>query len=218
MFEIESRTILTLKATFRQKVLNAAKAQILATLMLSLSLPPADVCRRSCRTTVSQRRSIKQWWTTTGTSAQLSASSICASTKATQWVTRVKGYALLQKNDDDHALPHLNAAIKGGVTSLPSAVADSHANNLWSLRGYSLMRSGKIAGGNQRPGKITRDEAAHLPRPSQPTNRLRQCRRRLQEKWAMRKKLTATQRRRIEKATIPPGVLSNAKKRSPSQI
>ena len=59
----------------------------------------------------------------------------------------VKGYALLQQNRDKDALPHLNAAIKGGVTSLPGSVAESHANNLWSLRGYSLMRSGKLADG-----------------------------------------------------------------------
>ncbi len=59
----------------------------------------------------------------------------------------VKAYALMQQGHDKEALPHFNAAIKGGVTSLPGSLAESHANNLWAWRGYSMMRAGKMAEG-----------------------------------------------------------------------
>ncbi len=58
-----------------------------------------------------------------------------------------RAYVLMQQYKDKEALPYFNTAIKGGVTALPSAVADAHANNLWSLRGYSLLRSGKYPDG-----------------------------------------------------------------------
>lgn len=59
----------------------------------------------------------------------------------------VKGYTLVQLGSDKKALPYFDAAIKGGVSALPASVAEAHANNIWSLRGYSLMRSGKFAEG-----------------------------------------------------------------------
>lgn len=59
----------------------------------------------------------------------------------------VKAYVLMQQGRDKDAVPHFSAAIKGGVTSLPGSVAQSHANNLWAWRGYSLMRSGKLLDG-----------------------------------------------------------------------
>ena len=59
----------------------------------------------------------------------------------------VKAYVLMQQGRDKEAVPHFSAAIKGGVTSLPTEIAQSHANNLWAWRGYSLMRSGKLLDG-----------------------------------------------------------------------
>ncbi|MCC6976874.1 MAG: hypothetical protein IT343_01030 [Candidatus Melainabacteria bacterium] len=59
----------------------------------------------------------------------------------------VKAYVLMQQGRDKDAVPHFNAAIKGDVTSLPGELALAHANNLWSWRGYSLMRSGKFQEG-----------------------------------------------------------------------
>lgn len=67
--------------------------------------------------------------------------------KADALAHAVKGYFLMQQEQDKSAVPHFNDAIKGGVTALSVHVADSHANNLWSLRGYSSMRSGKLAEG-----------------------------------------------------------------------
>ena len=67
--------------------------------------------------------------------------------KADPMSSAFKAYVLMQQYHDKEALPYFNTAIKGGVTALPSAVADAHANNLWSLRGYSLLRSGKYAEG-----------------------------------------------------------------------
>lgn len=59
----------------------------------------------------------------------------------------VKGYTLVQLGSDKKALPYFDAAIKNGVSALPASVAEAHANNIWSLRGYALMRSGKFAEG-----------------------------------------------------------------------
>lgn len=59
----------------------------------------------------------------------------------------VKAYVLMQQGRDRDAVPHFNAALKGGVTALSTEVAQSHANNLWAWRGYSLMRSGKLLDG-----------------------------------------------------------------------
>ncbi len=146
VFETEARTNLKLKATFRQKFVSAAKAQILATLMFSLSMPLAAYATAPAEPQFLKdvhKTMVDNNWDECAALGEL----YLRKHKGDPMGHAVKGYALLQKNDDDNALPHLNAAIKGGVTSLPSEVADSHANNLWSLRGYSLMRSGKLAEG-----------------------------------------------------------------------
>jgi tetratricopeptide (TPR) repeat protein len=67
--------------------------------------------------------------------------------KAHALANAVKGYALVQQGQDKRALPYFDAAIKGGCVGMPASLAESHANNIWSLRGYSLMRSGKFAEG-----------------------------------------------------------------------
>lgn len=67
--------------------------------------------------------------------------------KAHALANAVKGYALVQQGQDKKALPYFDAAVKGGCFGLPSAIAESHANNIWSLRGYALMRSGKFPEG-----------------------------------------------------------------------
>lgn len=59
----------------------------------------------------------------------------------------VKGYTLVQLGSDKRALPYFDAAIKNGVSALPASIAEAHANNIWSLRGYALMRSGKFVEG-----------------------------------------------------------------------
>lgn len=67
--------------------------------------------------------------------------------KAHPLANAVKGYVLVQLGEDKKALPYFDNAIKGGAVELPSSVAEAHANNIWSLRGYALMRSGKFAQG-----------------------------------------------------------------------
>ncbi|MBX9950597.1 MAG: hypothetical protein K2Y39_15620 [Candidatus Obscuribacterales bacterium] len=67
--------------------------------------------------------------------------------KAHGLANAVKGYALVQQGQDKKALAYFDAAVKGGCAGLPASLAESHANNIWSLRGYSLMRTGKFAEG-----------------------------------------------------------------------
>lgn len=143
MFEIESRIKL---ASFRQNFLRRAKAHLLGMLICSLGLPLAAVAAAPDQPQFLSdvhKTMLDNNWEECAALGEL----YLRKHKGDPMGHAVKGYALLQKNDDDAALPHLNAAIKGGVTSLPTAVADAHANNLWSLRGYSLMRSGKLAEG-----------------------------------------------------------------------
>lgn len=145
VFDLESLKAL-LKRDFRQEFLLRAQVQILTVLICSAGLTIAAFAANPDEAQFLSdvhKTMVQDNWAECAALGEL----YLRKHKADPMGSAIKGYALLQQNQDKEALPYLNAAIKGGATSLPSAVAESHANNQWSLRGYSLMRSGKFAEG-----------------------------------------------------------------------
>ena len=59
----------------------------------------------------------------------------------------IRGYALLETNHDARAVDDLNAALAGGLKIIPTSIAEDHSNNILSLRGFALMRTGKLKEG-----------------------------------------------------------------------
>ena len=62
-------------------------------------------------------------------------------------VRAVRGYSLLQHNREAQSIADLSAAIKSGATDLPAALVEDHASSLLSLRGFALMRVGRLKEG-----------------------------------------------------------------------
>ncbi len=135
-----------MRTKLRQNFVCAANAQIFGLLLFTFSFPVSALAANPDQGQFLndvRKTMVQDNWVECSALGEL----YLRKHKADPMGSAIKGYALLQQNQDREALPHLNTAIKGGVTSLPQAVAESHTNNLWSLRGYSLMRSGKLAEG-----------------------------------------------------------------------
>ncbi len=146
MFELEALKILLFEKDFWKDFLRHSQAPILTLLILSANYPVPAFGANSDEPQFLKdvhKTMVEDNWAECAALGEL----YLRKHKADPMGNAVKGYALLQQNQDKDALPYLNAAIKGGTTSLPTAAAESHANNLWSLRGYSLMRSGKLQEG-----------------------------------------------------------------------
>ncbi len=62
-------------------------------------------------------------------------------------IRATRGYALLQFNREAQSIADLSAAIKGGMTDLPADLVEDHPSSLLSLRGFALMRAGKLKEG-----------------------------------------------------------------------
>ncbi len=62
-------------------------------------------------------------------------------------VKAARGYALLQFNREAQSIADLSAAINGGITDLPADLVEDHPSSLLSLRGFALMRVGKLKEG-----------------------------------------------------------------------
>jgi tetratricopeptide (TPR) repeat protein len=62
-------------------------------------------------------------------------------------VRSLRGYALVQSNQDARSLADLTAAIKAGLTDMPADLVEEHASPLLSLRGFALMRVGRYKEG-----------------------------------------------------------------------
>lgn len=62
-------------------------------------------------------------------------------------VRAVRGYALVQGNRDAQSLPDLDAAIKAGLSDFPVELVEDNSNTILSMRGFALMRTGKLKEG-----------------------------------------------------------------------
>lgn len=62
-------------------------------------------------------------------------------------VRATRGYVLLQYNREAQSIADLTAAINGGITDLPADLVEDHPNSVLSLRGFALMRVGKLKEG-----------------------------------------------------------------------
>ncbi len=62
-------------------------------------------------------------------------------------VRATRGYALLQFNREAQSIADLSVAIKGGMTDLPADLVEDHPSSLLSLRGFALLRAGKLKEG-----------------------------------------------------------------------
>lgn len=62
-------------------------------------------------------------------------------------VRAMRGYALLQNNQDAKCIDDLTAAIKAGLIEVPPDLIEEHNNSLLSLRGFALMRVGRLREG-----------------------------------------------------------------------
>lgn len=62
-------------------------------------------------------------------------------------VRAMRGYALLQNNRDSQSIDDLTAAINAGLIEVPPDLIEEHNNSLLSLRGFALMRVGRLKEG-----------------------------------------------------------------------
>lgn len=62
-------------------------------------------------------------------------------------VRAMRGYALVQSNRDAQSLDDLTAAINAGLVEVPPPLILEHNNSLRSLRGFALMRVGRLKEG-----------------------------------------------------------------------
>jgi len=59
----------------------------------------------------------------------------------------LRGYSLIEVSRDKEAADDLTAALAGGVTTLPIEIVEDHCNNVLALRGFALLRLGKLKEG-----------------------------------------------------------------------
>jgi tetratricopeptide (TPR) repeat protein len=59
----------------------------------------------------------------------------------------LRGYSLIEVSRDAEAAADLTAALAGGVTTIPISIAEDHCNNVLALRGFALLRLGKLKEG-----------------------------------------------------------------------
>jgi len=59
----------------------------------------------------------------------------------------MRGYALLESNNDAKSIADLTAAINAGLIEVPINLIEEHNNSLRSLRGFALMRVGRLKEG-----------------------------------------------------------------------
>lgn len=58
-----------------------------------------------------------------------------------------RGYSLIEVSRDAEAAADLSAALAGGITTLPPSISEDHCSNVLALRGFALLRLGKLKEG-----------------------------------------------------------------------